>query len=63
MLVGLGSKDSLVRDAPPYVSALRRAGFTPIVETLEGGGHAVNEERPGEVIDLLSRFLAASETG
>ena len=61
MLVVLGSKDSLVRDAPPYLSALRQAGFAPRVETVEGGGHAVNEERPGEVVAMVSGFLAESE--
>ncbi len=57
MLVVLGSKDSLVRDAARYVSELRAAGFAPRSETVEGGGHAVNEERAGEVLALVASFL------
>ena len=58
MLVVLGSKDTLVRDAAPYMEALRASGFSPRVETIAGGGHAVNEERPDEVIALTMQFLA-----
>ena len=57
MLVVLGSKDTLVRGAGRYIDALRQAGFSPRVETMDGGGHAVNEERPDEVIALASTFL------
>jgi pimeloyl-ACP methyl ester carboxylesterase len=59
ILVVLGSKDTLVRGAAPYVEALRAAGFSPRVETIAGGGHAVNEERPDEVIALATSFLGA----
>ena len=57
MLVVLGTKDSLVRDAAPYVAELRAAGFAPRVEMVEGGGHAVNEERPEIVVPLATEFL------
>lgn len=57
MLVVLGPKDALVRDAARYVEALRASGFSPRVETIAGGGHAVNEERPDEVIALTMSFL------
>ena len=57
MLVVLGSKDTLVRNAAPYVEALRASGFSPHVEIIAGGGHAVNEERPDEVIALTTRFF------
>ena len=57
MLVVLGSEDTLVRDAARYVDALRKAGFSPRVETVSGGGHAVNEERPDEVVALTMGFL------
>ena len=58
MLVVLGTKDALVRDAPRYVDQLRATGLGLRVENIVGGGHAVNEERPSEVIALLSRFFA-----
>ena len=61
ILVVLGSKDTLVRDAAEYVADLHAAGFTPRVETIVGGGHAVNEERPDEVIALLANFFADSQ--
>lgn len=57
MLIVLGSRDSLVRDAAGYVTELRAAGFAPRTEMLEGGGHAVNEERPEEVLSLVASFL------
>jgi pimeloyl-ACP methyl ester carboxylesterase len=58
MLVVLGSKDTLVRDAGHYIAELHAAGFSPRVETIAGGGHAVNEERPDEVLALTMRFLS-----
>lgn len=57
VLVVLGSKDTLVRDAAEYVAELRATGFRPRVDTIAGGGHAVNEERPDEVIALTTQFL------
>jgi pimeloyl-ACP methyl ester carboxylesterase len=60
MLVILGSKDTLVRDAVRYVEALRTAGFSPRVVTVADGGHAVNEEQPDEVVALAMGFLGGS---
>ncbi|MDQ2664536.1 MAG: alpha/beta hydrolase [Gemmatimonadota bacterium] len=60
MLVVLGTKDSLVRDAAPYVAALRGEGCRFRVEMIAGGGHAVNEERPEEVVPLALEFLRSS---
>ena len=57
MLVVLGSQDSLVRDASSYVSALRAGGAQLQVRELAGGGHAVNEERPDEVVEMVLEFL------
>jgi pimeloyl-ACP methyl ester carboxylesterase len=56
-LVVLGTRDRLVRDARPYVAALRAAGAPLEVYESDGGGHAVNEERPGEVLGVVRRFL------
>jgi len=56
-LVVLGTRDRLVRDARPYVAALRAAGAPLEVFESEGGGHAVNEERPVEVLAVVRRFL------
>jgi pimeloyl-ACP methyl ester carboxylesterase len=60
VLVVLGGRDRLVRDSGPYVAALRAAGAPLRVEEVVGGGHAVNEERPAEVVALA---LAAFEGG
>ena len=57
VLVVLGSADALVRDAQPYVSALIDAGAPLDVHVVQGGGHAVNEERPEEVIEMVLEFL------
>jgi pimeloyl-ACP methyl ester carboxylesterase len=57
VLVVLGTRDRLVRDAGPYVAALRAAGAPLRVETVVGGGHAVNEERPAEVVALALEAL------
>ncbi|MEP6999605.1 MAG: alpha/beta fold hydrolase [bacterium] len=57
MLVVLGSADALVRDALPYVTALRAAGAPLDVRVVSGGGHAVNEERPEEVVAMVLKFL------
>jgi pimeloyl-ACP methyl ester carboxylesterase len=57
MLVVLGSQDSLVRDAQPYVTALRAEGAGLDVRIVIGGGHAVNEERPREVVAMVLEFL------
>lgn len=57
VLVVLGTRDRLVRDAGPYVAALRAAGARLDVAEVIGGGHAVNEERPAEVIALALEAL------
>jgi pimeloyl-ACP methyl ester carboxylesterase len=46
-----------VLDAAPYVSALRNCGTPLAMSVVEGGGHAVNEERPAEVVALALEFL------
>ncbi len=57
-LIVLGTRDRLVRDARPYAAALRKAGAPLEIYSSVGGGHAVNEERPGEVLALVTAFLA-----
>jgi pimeloyl-ACP methyl ester carboxylesterase len=57
MLVVLGTRDRLVRDSAPYVDVLRRAGAPLVAAQVEGGGHAVNEECPEEVIALTMAHL------
>jgi pimeloyl-ACP methyl ester carboxylesterase len=56
-LVVLGTRDRLVRRARPYAAALRAAGAPLEIFESEGGGHAVNEERPAEVLGVARRFL------
>jgi pimeloyl-ACP methyl ester carboxylesterase len=56
-LVVLGARDRLVLDAHPYVSALLAAGAPLAVYLSREGGHAVNEERPAEVLDAALRHL------
>jgi pimeloyl-ACP methyl ester carboxylesterase len=60
-LVVLGTRDRLVRDAGPYVTALRAAGAPLAVREVNGGGHAVNEERPAEVVSLTMAFLSVRD--
>jgi pimeloyl-ACP methyl ester carboxylesterase len=57
LLVVLGTRDHLVRDARPYVAALRAAGAPLEVYVSVGGGHAVNEERPAEIVPRVRAFL------
>jgi 2-hydroxymuconate-semialdehyde hydrolase len=57
-LVVLGTRDRLVRDARPYAAALRKAGAPLEIYSSVGGGHALNEERPQEVLGLVTAFLA-----
>jgi 2-hydroxymuconate-semialdehyde hydrolase len=57
VLVVLGTRDRLVRDARPYAAALHAAGAPLRIREVEGGGHAVNEERPAEVVSLVLDFL------
>jgi pimeloyl-ACP methyl ester carboxylesterase len=58
ILVVLGTRDHLVRDARAYVEALREAGVSMDVKVIAGGGHAVNEERADEVVGLTLDFLS-----
>jgi pimeloyl-ACP methyl ester carboxylesterase len=58
-LVVLGTRDRLVRDARLYVTALQEAGAPVLVRQVEGGGHAVNEERPREVAAMVLEYLSA----
>jgi pimeloyl-ACP methyl ester carboxylesterase len=57
VLVILGTRDRLVREAGPYVEALRAAGASLELQVIAGGGHAVNEERADEVVPLTLAFL------
>ncbi|HTK49187.1 MAG TPA: alpha/beta fold hydrolase [Gemmatimonadaceae bacterium] len=57
-LVVLGARDRLVRGARAYVEALRAAGAPLEMSISSEGGHAVNEERPAEVLDVALRHLA-----
>jgi pimeloyl-ACP methyl ester carboxylesterase len=61
-LVVLGTSDRLVRDARPYAAALRERGAPLLVREVSGGGHAVNEERPEEVVALAMAHLTAGES-
>jgi len=56
-LVVLGTRDRLVRDARSYAAALRKAGAPLEIYASVGGGHAVNEERPQEMLALVTAFL------
>lgn len=56
-LVVLGTHDRIVLGARTYAAALRAAGAPLEIFESEGGGHAVNEERPEEVLDVVRRFL------
>ena len=56
-LVVLGTKDRLIRQASPYVAELSAAGAPLEVKVVEGGGHAVNEERADEMIAMVLDFL------
>jgi pimeloyl-ACP methyl ester carboxylesterase len=57
-LVVLGTRDRLVLDAQPYVAAIQGHGAPLTLALVPGGGHAVNEERAAEVVELTLRFLA-----
>jgi pimeloyl-ACP methyl ester carboxylesterase len=63
VLVVLGTRDRLVRDAAPYAAALRAAGAPLRVAEVPGGGHAVNEERPAEVVALSLDALGSPLPG
>ena len=57
VLVVLGTKDRLVREARPYVASLRKARAPLEIYTSVGGGHAVNEERPEEIVPVVLEFM------
>jgi pimeloyl-ACP methyl ester carboxylesterase len=57
-LVVLGTLDRLVRDARPYVDALRDSGAPLVVFESAGCGHAANEECPAEVLAACLRHFA-----
>jgi pimeloyl-ACP methyl ester carboxylesterase len=57
-LVVLGTRDRLVRRARPFVASLRASSAPIEVYECVGGGHAVNEERPSEIVPVVLRFLA-----
>jgi pimeloyl-ACP methyl ester carboxylesterase len=59
-LVVLGTRDRLVRDARPYAAKLRKAGAPLEIYASVGGGHAVNEERPRELLALVTAFLKSA---
>jgi pimeloyl-ACP methyl ester carboxylesterase len=63
ILVVLGTRDRLVRDARPYVGRLKALGAPLEVYEVVGGGHAVNEERPAEVVEVTLRFLGKGSGG
>lgn len=56
-LAVLGTRDRLVRDARPFAVAVRKGGAPLEIYSVVGGGHAVNEERPREVLALVTAFL------
>ena len=57
MLVVIGTRDRLVLAAAPYVAALVAEGVKLELRVIDGGGHAVNEERPIEVAQFALEFL------
>ena len=56
-LIVLGRQDRLVRDSRTYVESLQRDGAPLRVVEIGNGGHAVNEERPSEVIAEVLSYL------
>ncbi|HUQ45040.1 MAG TPA: alpha/beta fold hydrolase [Gemmatimonadaceae bacterium] len=61
-LVVLGTRDRLVRDSRGYVAALQATEAPLDVHEVRGGGHAVNEERPDEVILRFLTYLKNDST-
>ncbi len=57
LLVILGTRDRLVLDSLPYARALRERLPAMRLYEIEGGGHAVNEERPEDVVPLVLSFF------
>lgn len=56
-LVVLGTRDRLVLGARAYAAAVRAAGAPLEIFESDGGGHAVNEERPAEVLEVVRQFF------
>jgi pimeloyl-ACP methyl ester carboxylesterase len=52
--VVLGGRDRLVCDSRTYVAALTAAGAPLDASVIEAGGHAVNEELPRDVLELVT---------
>ena len=63
VLVVLGGTDRLVRGSRAYVEQLRDAGAPLLVRMVPAGGHAVNEERPEEVLAMTIAFLQEDGAG
>jgi pimeloyl-ACP methyl ester carboxylesterase len=61
-LVVLGTRDRLVLGAHEYVAAVRAAGAPLEIFESDGGGHAVNEERPAEVLGVVRQFLQVDDS-
>jgi pimeloyl-ACP methyl ester carboxylesterase len=59
VLVVLGTRDRLVRDSRSYTDRLKALGAPLEIEVVAGGGHAVNEERPEDVVPATLRFFGA----
>lgn len=57
ILVLLGARDGLVRDAIPYVDALQNAGAGIEWEIVQNGAHAMNEEWPVRMVGRVVKFL------
>ncbi|MEO8561425.1 MAG: alpha/beta fold hydrolase [bacterium] len=57
VLVVLGTRDRLVRDARPYVARLIAAGAPLELHESALGGHAVNEERPEDIVPVVLDFV------
>ena len=58
ILVLLGAKDGLIRDAIPYATALNDAGAGIAWHVIENGAHAMNEEWPDDQAARALEFLA-----
>ena len=61
VLVVLGTRDRLVKDARAYAAGLQALGAPLVTREVPGGGHAVNEERPDEVIAAVLAFLRTED--
>src|SRR5260221_1666431 len=57
LLVILGTRDRLVLDSLPDARALRERLPAMRLYEIEGGGHAVNEDRPEDVVPFVLSFF------